>query len=91
MIQRKTGTSEGKFSARTTDKFVGTIINIGSVIGIHGNAGQSVYSASKAGLIGFTKSLAKELGSRGITVNLVAPGFIDVGMTQSTIRLHPNH
>eukprot|EP01027_Heterolobosea_sp_BB2_P017098 GEZU01024251.1.p1 GENE.GEZU01024251.1~~GEZU01024251.1.p1 ORF type:complete len:368 (+),score=33.34 GEZU01024251.1:128-1231(+) len=60
----------------------GCIINIGSVIGIHGNKGQSAYSASKAGLIGFTKSLAKEVGSRGIRVNLVAPGFITTDMVE---------
>ncbi len=61
----------------------GRIINISSVVGIMGNAGQTNYSATKAALIGFTKSLAKELGSRNITVNAVAPGFIDTPMTQS--------
>jgi len=61
----------------------GRIINISSVVGIMGNAGQTNYSATKAALIGFTKSLAKEVGSRGITVNAVAPGFIDTPMTQS--------
>jgi 3-oxoacyl-[acyl-carrier-protein] reductase (EC 1.1.1.100) len=60
----------------------GRIINISSVVGIMGNAGQTNYSATKAALIGFTKSLAKEVGSRGITVNAVAPGFIDTPMTQ---------
>lgn len=59
----------------------GRIINISSVAGISGNAGQCNYAASKAGLIGFTKSLAKELGPRGITVNAVAPGFIETDMT----------
>lgn len=59
----------------------GRIINIGSVIGLSGNAGQANYSAAKAGLVGLTKSAAKELGSRGITVNLVAPGFIATDMT----------
>ncbi|MDO5036542.1 MAG: 3-oxoacyl-[acyl-carrier-protein] reductase [Porphyromonas sp.] len=59
----------------------GSIINITSVVGRSGNAGQSNYSASKAGLIGFTKSIAKELGSRGIRVNAVAPGFIETDMT----------
>ncbi len=60
----------------------GSIINITSVIGLIGNAGQSNYAASKAGIIGFTKSIAKELGSRGITVNAVAPGFIETDMTE---------
>ncbi|MBO4495907.1 MAG: 3-oxoacyl-[acyl-carrier-protein] reductase [Clostridiales bacterium] len=59
----------------------GKIINIASVVGISGNAGQANYAASKAGIIGFTKSLAKELGSRGITVNAVAPGFVETDMT----------
>ena len=59
----------------------GSIINMSSVVGIEGNAGQSNYSASKAGLIGFTKSIAQELGSRGIKVNAVAPGFITTAMT----------
>ncbi len=59
----------------------GKIINIASVVGITGNAGQANYSASKAGVIGFTKSIAKEIASRGITVNAVAPGFIETDMT----------
>jgi 3-oxoacyl-[acyl-carrier protein] reductase len=59
----------------------GSIINMSSVVGLTGNAGQSNYSASKAGLIGFTKSMAQELGSRGIRCNAVAPGFIETEMT----------
>ena len=58
------------------------IISISSIVGLNGNSGQSNYSASKAGLIGFTKSLAKELGKRGITVNAIAPGFIETDMTK---------
>ncbi len=60
----------------------GRIINIASVVGASGNAGQTNYAAAKAGMIGFTKSLAQEIGSRGITVNAVAPGFIDTDMTR---------
>ncbi len=60
----------------------GRIVNITSVVGSTGNAGQTNYAAAKAGIIGFTKSLAKEVGSRGITVNSVAPGFIDTDMTR---------
>ncbi|MFC1947510.1 3-oxoacyl-[acyl-carrier-protein] reductase [Chloroflexota bacterium] len=60
----------------------GRIISISSIIGIYGNAGQSNYSASKAGIIAFTRTLAKEVGSRGITVNAIAPGFIDTDMTR---------
>ncbi len=59
----------------------GSIVNISSVVGVMGNAGQTNYSASKAGIIGFTKSLARELGARGVTVNAVAPGFIETEMT----------
>ena len=61
----------------------GRIINITSIVGLQGNSGQSNYSASKAGLIGFSQSVAKEVASRGITINVVAPGFIDTDMTKA--------
>ena len=71
-----------KAAARTMmGQRYGKIINLSSVVGVKGNAGQSNYSASKAGIIGFTKSIAKELASRNILVNAVAPGYIDTDMT----------
>jgi 3-oxoacyl-[acyl-carrier protein] reductase len=59
----------------------GRVVSITSVVGLGGNAGQANYAASKAGIVGFTKSVAREVASRGITVNAVAPGFIDTDMT----------
>ncbi|MTI64759.1 3-oxoacyl-ACP reductase FabG [Methylophaga sp.] len=66
----------------------GRIITITSVVGVMGNAGQSNYAAAKAGVIGFSKSLAREVGARGITVNTVAPGFIDTDMTSGLAEAH---
>lgn len=66
----------------------GRIISIASVVALMGNAGQTNYSAAKAGMIGFTKSLAREVGARGITVNAVAPGFIDTDMTRALADEH---
>jgi 3-oxoacyl-[acyl-carrier protein] reductase len=59
----------------------GTIVNVSSVVGLHGNPGQTNYGAAKAGIIGFTKSLARELGSRGVRANVVAPGYISTRLT----------
>lgn len=61
----------------------GRIINVSSVVGLRGNAGQSAYAAAKAGLVGFSKSLAREVGRKGITVNVVAPGYVETAMTES--------
>jgi 3-oxoacyl-[acyl-carrier protein] reductase len=66
----------------------GRIITITSVVGVMGNAGQTNYAAAKAGVIGFSKSLAREVGARGITVNTVAPGFIDTDMTNTLAEAH---
>jgi 3-oxoacyl-[acyl-carrier protein] reductase len=59
----------------------GAIVNVSSIVGVHGNWGQTTYAASKAGIIGFTKSLARELGSRGVRANVVAPGYVNTRLT----------
>jgi 3-oxoacyl-[acyl-carrier protein] reductase len=79
--------SKAVLRAMTKERF-GRIVNIASVVAQTGNAGQTNYAAAKAGMIGFTKSLAKEIGSRNVTVNAVAPGFIDTDMTRSLPEAH---
>jgi 3-oxoacyl-[acyl-carrier protein] reductase len=68
-------------SRKMLKRRTGAIVNLTSVVGVHGNAGQTNYAASKAGIIGFTKSLAKELGNRGVRANAIAPGYIDTELT----------
>lgn len=72
-------------------KHYGRIVNIGSVVGMTGNFGQTNYSAAKSGLIGFTKSLAREVAARGITVNIVLPGFINTNMTERLTNAQKNN
>jgi 3-oxoacyl-[acyl-carrier protein] reductase len=62
----------------------GAIVNVSSIVGVHGNWGQTNYAASKAGIIGFTKSLARELGSRGVRANVVAPGYVKTALTDAS-------
>jgi 3-oxoacyl-[acyl-carrier protein] reductase len=64
-------------------KRAGVIVNVSSIVGVHGNWGQTNYAASKAGIIGFTKSLARELGSRGVRANVIAPGYIKTRLTDA--------
>ena len=71
------------FARGMTKARSGCIVNIGSIVGVAGNAGQANYAAAKAGLIGLTKTIAKELAAKGITANVVAPGFIQTDMTES--------
>ena len=75
--------SKASMRAMMKKSVSGRIITIGSVVGTMGNGGQANYAAAKAGLIGFSKSLAREVASRGITVNVVAPGFIETDMTRA--------
>jgi len=75
--------SQEAAKAMVRKKVAGRIINITSVVGLMGNAGQTNYAAAKAGVVGFTKALAREIGSRGITVNAIAPGYIETAMTDT--------
>lgn len=79
--------SQACLRAMTKARF-GRIINIASVVGVSGNAGQTNYAAAKAGMIGFSKALAREVGSRNVTVNCVAPGYIDTDMTRALADEH---
>lgn len=69
-------------SRKMLKRRAGSIVNMSSVVGVHGNPGQANYAASKAGIIGMSKSLARELGSRGVRVNVVAPGYIKTALTE---------